>query len=102
MNDVVRVLTFKPNNYAQLEAAKPIRLHTTWSDDYGRRGNVYVSSTGEVVVEVHTDPVDYKYKCRCFANLESYDAHRTEQEYVDREHRFPGANPHRQDWQWVG
>lgn len=70
----------------------------SYSDEYGKRGLVFRDADGCVYVEIHTDPRCF-YPIYKFANRESFDAYRREVDYVDREHRFPGINPHAQPWQ---
>jgi hypothetical protein len=69
-----------------------------YANEYGKRGDVLrCTDSGAVYVVIHTDPSG-AYPCWRFANGESFAAYRQEVDYVDREHRFPGVNPHKQTW----
>jgi hypothetical protein len=69
-----------------------------YSNEYGKRGIVWRDpGTALVYVQINVDPT-YFYPVFQFANLDSFEAYKREVDYVDREHRLPGVNPHAQPW----
>ena len=96
---------FKASNMpADLQIPAGLLPISAWGYDYASSVDVFRLPDGRIVLDCQgrtSSGWEADWHRIAFANAESFDAWKREVAYIDREHRMPGVNPNRVDWQRV-